>query len=131
MNEIHIDLSRAEIERIDEVTTYIAHHDYPIGGIKKKFRLTDVEYETMMDLAMPVIRERGSARQQKRVYLNFLRRMQRILCPEEELPLKYRGIIKTDHLTAEERIENARIALQEAIEEASKYGEEDDDGIAN
>lgn len=126
MNEVHIDLSRAEIERIDKVTTYIAHHDFPIGGIKKMFRLTDVEYETMMDLAMPVIRERGSARQQKRVYLNFLRRMQRILCPEEDLPLKYRGIVRTNHLSAEERLDEARSALAEAITEAEKYGEEDD-----
>lgn len=92
MNEtVHIDLTRAETARIAEVVEYIAQHNNnrSVGSIKHKFKLTDAEYDAMMDIAMPTIRAYGVTRAWKNLYLRFLRSVKCRTSPPSDMLLDH------------------------------------------
>lgn len=93
MNEtVHIDLTRAETARIVEVIEYIAQHstNRSVGSIKKKFNLTDAEYDSLMDIAMPTIRAYGVTRAWKNLHLRFLRSVKCRTSPPSDMVLDHR-----------------------------------------
>jgi hypothetical protein len=87
-----IDLSQAEIDRIIAVTEYIANHETgcTVAKIKRKFGLTDEEYDICMELAMPTIRALGTFREWKNKYLKLLRDLMRATIPPSQLPPEHR-----------------------------------------
>lgn len=95
MNEtVHIDLTPAEIHKITKVTAFLASRaDVSVRRVKDKFNLTNAEYEIMMDLAMPLIREHGLARQWKRVYTNFLRKLEKLSVQPHTQPPGQRSVM--------------------------------------
>lgn len=93
MNEtVHIDLTRAEAARIAEVVEYIAQHNTnrSVGEIKRKFNLTNAEYDTLMDIAMPTIRAYGVTRAWKNLHLRFLRSVMSRIAPASDMVLDHR-----------------------------------------
>lgn len=90
---VHIDLTPVETARIVKVTEYIANHDTncTIGRIKRLFDLSDTEYETMMELAMPQIRAVGHARKWRRELTNFVRALMHATIPPSKLPPEKRS----------------------------------------
>ena len=91
----HIDLTKNEVDRICEVTTFIAQHsnDWSVRSIKRRFDLTDSEYETLMELTMPIIRESNYKKAWKSLYLKLLREMARAVTAPSEMPPEHRRVM--------------------------------------
>lgn len=93
MNEpIHVDLTPAETDRIVGCVEYIAAHlnDKSVRAIKQDCHLTDTEYETVMEIAMPLVRMSGKIRMWKYAYCRGVRHLMRALTPPSKLPPRKR-----------------------------------------
>ena len=124
----HIDLTKGEVNRINEVTTFIAQHsnDWSIRTIKRQFDLTDEEYETMMDLTMPIIRERNYKQAWKSLYLKLLREMARAVTPPSEMPPDQRRVMdwSEDPVLRLERVTRMVRAAYDEMHQSGKSAED-------
>lgn len=124
----HIDLTKSEVNRINEVTTFIAQHsnDWSVRGIKRKFDLTDEEYDTLMELTMPIIRERNYRQAWKSLYLKLLREMARAVTPPSEMPPDHRRVMdwSEDPVLRLERVTRMVRAAYDEMHQPGKSAED-------
>lgn len=93
-NDVHIDLTPQEIEKIKAVTEFIAtQKSVSAAKIKLIFGLSDVEYEILMELAMPLIRALSTGEQWKRIYTNHLRKLDRLIDKPHDHPMGKRSVM--------------------------------------
>lgn len=68
------ELTRTEAAQLASVAEYIARNEtkVTVGEIRRKFNLTNAEYDVAMELAMPTIRAYGRSRLWKGQFLGLL-----------------------------------------------------------